>query len=452
MANRRQVGVRGTPGDASGMQLDIVIVGLGHQDTTVDIREQLAFAGNGALEAGLRRFATLPGVEEAAIVSTCNRVEIVVCSGEPERAGDSIEGALAEHRGVARQTFAPHLYRLRGREAVRHLFRVASSLDSMIVGEPQILGQLKDSYAASAAAGASGTVLHRCFHSAFAVAKRVRRETAIARKAVSIASAAVELGRSIFDTLDGRSAMVIGAGEMSTLTARHLLANGVRSLLVTNRTFERAVELARECGGTPVPFDQFSRYLHLADLVVGGAGDGDGSHLLTHAMVQQALRSRKQAPMFLIDLAVPRSFAPEINGLDNVYLYDVDDLHQVADTNREERGREAEKAERIVVQAVDRFWRWLEELDVVPVIVALRQKIEAIRTRELARAGATLGSLSSEQRQAVDYLTGAIVNKILHEPVTRLRRRTAGADSHFVRMVCDLFGLEDHGRSDDTEE
>lgn len=432
------------------MQLDIVIVGLGHQDTTVDVREQLAFAGNGALEAGLRRFATLPGVEEAAIVSTCNRVEIVVCSSDPERAGDRIEGALAEHRGVAPQTFAPHLYRLRGREAVRHLFRVASSLDSMIVGEPQILGQLKDSYAASAAAGASGAVLHRCFHSAFAVAKRVRRETAIARKAVSIASAAVELARSIFDTLDGRSAMVIGAGEMSTLTARHLLANGVRSLLVTNRTFERAVELACECGGTPVPFDQFSRYLHLADLVVGGAGDG--AQLLTHGMVQRALRSRKQAPMFLIDLAVPRSFAPEINGLDNVYLYDVDDLRQVADTNRGERGREAEKAERIVVEAVDRFWRWLEALDVVPVIVALRQKIEAIRTRELARAGATLGSLTSEQRQAVDYLTGAIVNKILHEPVTRLRRRTVGDDPHFVRMVCDLFGLEDDGFTDDAEE
>jgi glutamyl-tRNA reductase len=433
------------------MQLDIVIVGLGHQDTTVDVREQLAFAGNGALEAGLRRFAALPGIEETAIVSTCNRVEVVACSGDPERAGDSIEGALAEHRGVARQTFVPHLYRLRGREAVRHLFRVASSLDSMIVGEPQILGQLKDSYAASAAAGVSGAVLHRCFHSAFAVAKRVRRETAIARKAVSIASASVELARSIFDTLDGRSAMVIGAGEMSALTARHLQANGVRSLLVTNRTFDRAVELARECGGTPVPFDQFSRYLHLADLVVGGAGDG--SHLLTHGMVQQALRSRKQAPMFLIDLAVPRSFAPEINELDNVYLYDVDDLRQVADTNREERGREAEKAERIVVEAVDRFWGWLEELDVVPVIVALRQKIEAIRTRELARAGATLGSMSLEQRQAVDYLTGAIVNKILHQPVTRLRRRrTVGDDAQFVRMVCDLFGLEDDGFADDTED
>ena len=433
------------------MQFDIVIVGVGHQDTTVDVREQLAFSGNGALESGLRRLAAVPGVEEAAIVSTCNRVEIVACSSVPESVGEGIEAALAEHRGIDRGAFAPHLYRMRGREAVRHLFRVASSLDSMVVGEPQILGQLKESYAASAAAGVSGAVLHRCFHSAFAVAKRVRRETAIARRAVSIASAAVELARSIFDTLDGRSAMVIGAGEMSTLTARHLLASGVRSLLVTNRTFDRAVELACECGGTPVPFDQFARYLHLADLVVGGAGDG--THLLTQGMVQRSLRARKQTPMFLIDLAVPRSFAPEINGLDNVYLYDVDDLRQVADTNRQERGREAEKAERIVVEAVDRFWSWFEELDVVPVIVALRQKIEGIRTGELARAGATLGALSPEQRRAVDYLTGAIVNKILHRPLTRLRRRrSVGDDPQYVRMVCDLFGLEDDCLADDTEE
>ncbi len=434
------------------MERDILIVGLSHRGAEVEVREQLAFSTNGALEAGLQRLAAVPELHEAVIVSTCNRVEVVVaCAADVEAAGRRIEDVLAEQQGVTREVFAPHLYRLQGREAVRHLFRVAASLDSMVVGEPQILGQLKTSYATAAAVGTSGAVLHRCFHKAFGVAKRVRRETAIAMRAVSVASAAVELARSIFESLEGRTAMLIGAGEMSALTARHLLANGVRAPLVTNRTFERAVELAYECGGTPVPFDQFLRYLHLADLVVGAAGDGQ--RLLTREAVQHALRARKQAPMFLVDLAVPRAFAPEINELDNVYLYDIDDLERVAHGNRNERHREALKAELIVTDAVDRFWRWLEALDVVPVIVSLRDKVEAIRAGETARASAVLAGLTREQREAIDYLTHAIVNKILHGPVSRLKNRGAlRRDARFVETVRQLFGLGDEEPPEDVDE
>jgi glutamyl-tRNA reductase len=236
---------------------------------------------------------------------------------------------------------------------------------------------------------------------------------------------------------------------MGILTARHLLASGVRTILITNRTFERGVELAREVGGTPVPFEQFSRYVHLADLLVGAAGDG--GVLLTRSTMLEVLRARKQSPVVLIDLAVPRSFESEINTLDNVYLYDVDDLQQVAQSNQDERDREALKAERIIDEAVDRFWRWLESRDVVPVIVALREKMEEIRAQEIARAGASLHTLTPEQRAAVDYLTGAIVNKILHDPLTRLRDLAArDVDLRYVEAMRHLFALLDEPDDDET--
>ena len=433
------------------MERDIVIVGVNYRTAPVEVREQLAFTTNGAVESGLKTLTSDAAIQEAVIVSTCNRVEVVACSAEPERAFERIETVLSGERDMSHSDVAANVYRLRGREAVRHLFRVAASLDSMVVGEPQILGQLKESYSIAATLGASRTVLHRCFHRAFSVAKRVRRETEIATKAVSVASAAVELACSIFENLEGRTAMLVGAGEMSLLTARHLRGHGLRSFLVTNRTFDKAVEVARECAGTPVPFEQFGRYLHLADLVIGAAGAG--RHLLTRERVCEVLRTRKQAPMFLIDLAVPRCFAPEINKLDNVYLYDIDDLQGIARTNQEERGREAVKAEAIIDAAVERFWRWLDSLDVVPTIVALRQKVEGIRAAETATCGGVLGSLSPEQRQAVDQLTGAIVSKILHRPITQLKRYGGSrSDALYIETARQLFGLADAEASEDVEE
>jgi glutamyl-tRNA reductase len=434
------------------MERDICIVGVNHRSAPVEVRERLAFVRNGALEAALKRLAGAAEIEEAAIVSTCNRVEVIACAWEFDTAIRRIEAVLSEEQSVAPGSFEPHLYRLRGREAVRHLFRVAASLDSMIVGEPQILGQLKASYAASAAVGTSRAVLHRCFHKAFAVAKRVRRETAIARRAVSVASAAVELTHSIFEDLEERTAMLVGAGEMSVLTARHLLRQGLRSLLVTNRTFDRAVEVARECSGTPVPFEQFLRYLHLADVVIGAAGAD--AHLLGPDVLQQTLRMRKQTPMFLIDLSVPRTFAPEINELDNVYLYDIDDLQKIAHTNQDERGREAVKAEAIVDAAVEHFLRWFGSLEMVPTIVALRQKVDDIRARELAKNARVLGTLTPEQQQAVEQVTGSIVNKIIHTPITRLRENEGGrGHATDLDAVHRLFGLrEEEPDEDETAE
>jgi glutamyl-tRNA reductase len=261
----------------------------------------------------------------------------------------------------------------------------------MVVGEPQILGQLKDFYARAAAAGAVRTVLHRCFHKSFSVAKRVRSETGVASKAVSVASAAVELARNIFDRLEDKTAMLIGAGEMSELAARHLLSSGIGTMIITNRTFDRAVELAREFKGTPVPLEHFPRYLPLADVIIGSTGAP--TFVLTPALVHDALRERKQRAIFLIDLSVPRAFDPAINDLDNVYLYDIDDLSGISEENLAERQREAGKAELIIEAEVNSFWEWLTRLDAVPTIVALREKIEAIRRGELEKTLTALKDL-----------------------------------------------------------
>jgi glutamyl-tRNA reductase len=423
----------------------IVLVGLNHRTAPVEVRERVAFA-NGQIDAALRRLIEVEAVAEGAILSTCNRVEVVACGTDPDAVSEALPRFLAREHGVPDTGLAGHLYTHTDRAAVRHLFRVAASLDSMVVGEPQILGQMKEQYAAAAAAGASGQVLHRCFHRSFSVAKRIRSETGIAEKAVSIGSAAVELARGIFDRLDDKSALLLGAGTMGELTARQLLAQGVGAIMVANRTFDRAIEVARDLGGTPVPWERLGHYLPLADLVIAAAS-GE-KYLLGPAAMEKAIRGRRNRPMFLIDLAVPRALDPTLNGLDNVYLYDIDDLEGVIADNRGARAREAEKAELIVEAEVDAFWRWFTSLDVVPTIVALRQKLEAIRRRELERA---LGGLpvDARQREAIERLTQAIVNKILHEPVTTLRRHRADpTEAFYVDAARRLFRL---GSDDDPE-
>jgi glutamyl-tRNA reductase len=427
----------------------IVLVGLNHRTAPVEVREQVAF-DDGRLQPALHHLRALEGVAEAAILSTCNRVEVIACGPEPEKLAAGLPAFLARERGLAKGALDGHLYAYTGREAVRHLFRVAASLDSMVVGEPQVLGQLKEQYAAAAAAGASGQVLHRCFHKSFSVAKRVRTETGIAEKAVSIASAAVELARGIFDRLREKSAMLLGAGTMGELTARQLLAQGVGSVMVANRTFDRAVEVARTLGGTPVPWEQLGRYLPLADLVVAAASGEE--FLLRGPIVEDAMRERRHRPMFLIDLAVPRAFDPALNGLDGVYLYDIDDLEGVIADNRGTRAREAAKAETIVEGEVEAFWGWFTSLDAVPTIVALRDRVEAIRRRELERGLALLDGLEPPEREAVDRLTQAIVNKILHAPLSTLRRHQADSgESVYLEAVRRLFRLGSEP-SDDEEE
>jgi glutamyl-tRNA reductase len=404
----------------------IVVVGLNHRSAPVEVRERLAF-GNGQLESALRRLIEVEGVAEGAILSTCNRVEVVACGTDAETIGAELPRFLAREHAVPEPLLAAHLYRHAGREAIRHLFRVASSLDSMVVGEPQILGQMKDQYAAAAAVGASGQVLHRCFHKSFSVAKRIRSETGIAERAVSIGSAAVELARGIFDRLEDTSALLLGAGTMGELTARQLLGQGVGSVMVANRTFDRAIDVARELGGMPVPWERLARYLPLADLVIAAVSAED--FLLRPAAVEEAMRERRHRPMFLIDLAVPRAIDPEVNGLADVYLFDIDDLEGVVAENRGARAREAEKAELIVEAEVDAFWRWFTRPDVVPTIVALRERFETIREREIARTLPALGSIDPRQREVVDRLTRTIVNKLLHAPLSVLRREAFDIDA-----------------------
>ena len=428
------------------MTPDIVIVGVNHRTAPVEVRERLALA-DGRLDDAHRRLLGFEPVKETVLVCTCNRVEVVAYADDVAAATDCITHFLAEEHGMPREQFESHLYRYCGRTAVQHLFRVAASLDSMVIGEPQILGQLKEFYARAATVGAVRTVLHRCFHKSFSVAKRVRTETGIASKAVSVSSAAVELARNIFDRLEDKTAMLIGAGEMSELAARHLLSGGIGSMIVTNRTFDRAVELAREFRGTPVPYEHFPRYLPLADVVIGSTAAPH--HVLLPPLVHDALRERKQRPMFLIDLSVPRAFDPAINEIDNVYLYDIDDLADLSEENLAERQREAGKAELIIEAEVDKFWRWLNGLDAVPTIVALRERVENIRCRELEKTLGALKDLTPRQREALDALTSAIVKKILHSPIMHLKRQDAEVESFYVDAVRRLFDLEDFDEKED---
>lgn len=423
--------------------INLLLMGLNHRTAPVEVREQLAFTAD-SLEPALRRLVDRQVVREGAIVSTCNRVEVIACTSDVSAAGEKITALLADVKQIARSLFEPHLYRRIGKEAVSHLFRVASSLDSMVVGEPQILGQVKDAYAASSELGTLGVILHRCFHKSFSVAKRVRSETRVAAKAVSISSAAVDLARSIFDHLDDKTAMVIGAGEMGEQTVRHLQGNGIGTVLVTNRTFQRAVELARHCKGTVVPFDQLPRHLHLADIVIGSVGMNE--YLLAPAVVEEVVRERKRRPMFFIDLGVPRNFDPRLNDLENVFLYDIDDLEKVIEDNKDEREREAIKAESIIAEEVESFWAWLSSMEVTPTIVALRERAELIRQKEVAKTLASLKELPPHAQKAIEALSAAITNKLLHPPIAYLKasgRNGVGSDAESVTIVRRMFGLDE---------
>jgi glutamyl-tRNA reductase len=312
------------------------------------------------------------------------------------------------------------------------------------VGEPQILGQVKDAYTIASSLGTLGEVLHRCFHKTFAVAKRVRSETRIAARAVSVSSAAIELARKIFDRLSDKTAMVIGAGEMGEIAVRHLQNHGIGNILVTNRTFSRAVELAAEFNGTVVPFEQFHKHLRLTDIVIGSAGGND--YLLGPEAVEEALRERRRRPMFFIDLGVPRNFDPRLNDLDSVFLYDIDDLQQVIEENKDEREREATKAEAIVAEEVEAFWQWFSGLEVTPTIVALRERAEGIRQRELEKTLATLKELPPHAQKAIEGLSSAIMNKLLHPQIAYLKSMGRGSEPGEVFDLATLrriFGLDE---------
>lgn len=419
---------------------DLTIVGLNHRSAPVGVRERLSAAG-GDLARLDRDMIEVPGVAEAVVLSTCNRVEVVACSQDGARTSPLVAERLFSDSGLKAEECADYFYEYHGRDAVRHVFRVAASLDSMVVGEPQILGQLKDQFETASSEKAAGAILHRVFHKSFSVAKRIRNETGIAARTVSVASTGVDLARSIFESLADSTVMLIGAGDTGETAARHFRSAGVKQIMVVNRTLETAVSLARDLEGTPIPLERLADYLPLADLVVGSSGGGE---LLNSAAVLAAMRERRGRSMFFIDLAVPRNFSPDINNLDDVYLYDVDDLVSVVEDNRDERRREAVRGEMIVEGEVDRFWQWLERLDVAPTIASLRDVGERVRKEELEKTLARIDGLDDEARAKLDQMTRAIVNKLLHHPTRELRGSgETDEDGWLVAATRRLFSLGD---------
>ena len=419
--------------------MDIIVVGLSHKTAPVEIREKVAFAPT-AMADPLRQILALPSISEGLIVSTCNRVELYAVSKYSEAAVVELKAFMADYHNLRLATLTEHLYSYTGEEAIQHVLRVAASLDSMVIGEPQILGQIKTAYGYASEFQTVGTILNRFLHKAFSVAKRVRTETAIASNAVSVSFAAVELARKIFDSLEGKTVMLVGAGEMCELAAKHFVNNGISRVLVTNRTFSRAEKLAEEFSGQAIPFEEFQDHLHQVDILLSSTGAPD--YVLTAKTLKAASKARRYKPMFLIDIAVPRDIDPKANRIDNIYLYDVDDLQGVVEANLKERHKEAAKAELIVADEVCQFRTWLSSLEVKPTIVALRQQLEKIRCQELEKTLTGSLGFGEKERKAIDAMTSAIVNKILHHPTNVLK--TAGADgngSQYVDAVRTLFDL-----------
>jgi glutamyl-tRNA reductase len=417
--------------------VSILVVGLSHHTAPVDVRDRVAFPAH-VLSEAVSDLSGAPGVRECVIVSTCNRCEVYVVAEEGDLARQTVTGWVCDFHDLARADVEGHLFCLHEAEAVRHLFRVACGLDSMIVGEPQIAGQVKDAHAAALSRGATGVVFNRLFQMATEVSKRARTETEIGEGAVSVPYAAVELAKKIFGNLGGHTALVIGAGEMSELTARHLISGGVRSLRVASRTLERAREMADQVGGHALPFDEAMAGLHEADVIISSTSAP--AYVLRRDVVAQAMQRRRNEPMFLIDIAVPRDIEPEAGKLYNVFLYDIDDLQSVVGINLAKREQEALKARDMVEGQVTAFYAWLNSLDVVPTIVSLRGQFEATMAAELERA--KLAGFSEEQQKRVAALLRGYTNKLLHGPVTRLKEAAESGDGLMhVHAVQYLFGL-----------
>lgn len=399
--------------------MEVLVVGLNHETAPIELRERLAFA-EGDIPRALSAMTRVPGVPEGMIVSTCNRVELYVAAQAADSAVAALRGWIADAQGVSPRDLEGHLYAHAGDAALRHIFRVVSSLDSLVIGEPQILGQVKEAYQLALSQRAAGGFLNRVLHRAFSVAKRVRTETAIAAHAVSVSYAAVELAKKIFGELEGKSVLLVGAGEMGELAARHLQKNGAREILVANRTYERAVELAKTFSGTPLRLDQLGSWLPRADIVVcAAAAEG---YLLGKQTVADAVRARRHRPIFLIDIAVPRTIDPACNGLGDVYLYSVDDLRGVVDANLAERRKEAVKAEAIIEEEAARFAVDLSKVELGPTIGLLSGRLEAIRKAEVARSlASTLKHLGPAERDALEKMTRAILAKVAHDPIHALK-------------------------------
>ena len=421
--------------------MNLILIGMNHKTAPLEIREKLSLSCLQELNP-VSELMKISQVKEAMYLSTCNRVEVLADTSDAAGALTNLRSFIFKHGNLSTEEMARCLYVHTDQEAIKHLFRVSSSLDSLVMGEPQILGQVKDAYHRAVENKATGMVLNKLLHQAFRVAKRVRTETAIASNAVSVSYAAVELAKKIFGNLQGKTVLLIGAGEMSELAARHLINQGVGKFLITNRTYSRAVDMAEAFQGQAIEFKDLATNLGEADIVISSTGAT--GYVITREMVATALHGRKKNRLlFLIDIAVPRDIDPAAGEIDNAFLYNIDDLQEVVDENLEGRRQEAEKAEAIVEEEVEKCQAWMSSLLVVPTIVSLRQKVEGIVKGELDKSASWMKNLDAEARKNVEIMAAAIVNKIIHDPITSLKDESQedGLTSSLV-MVRRLFKLD----------
>jgi glutamyl-tRNA reductase len=422
-------------------EANLILVGVNHKTTPVEIREKLAFT-KGKIEESVDLLSNFPDIIEHTILSTCNRVEIYARANYQNSAIQSIKQFICDFHGLSAVQLEEHFYSYSNEAAIEHLFRVSSSLDSMILGEAQILGQVKDAYSLAKDLRSTGLVLNQLFEKAFSVAKKVREETGIAERSVSISSAAVELAQKIFDDLENHTVMLVGTGEMAELAAKHLISYGVKTVYVTSRTYERAANLARTLNGSALDFEAFKNELYRADIVI--TSTSASNFIITKDMVEKAIQERKNKPIFFIDIAVPRDIEPDVNDLENVYLYDIDDLHIVVSANMKEREKEAENAMHFISQEVNKFNNWLGALDAVPTIVEIRKRVENIGNQEMERTLKKIPHLSEEDKKIICQMKNSMINKILHKPTIKLKQKTQSEDGHiYLKAIRHLFHLDD---------
>ncbi|MEO5360458.1 MAG: glutamyl-tRNA reductase [Nitrospirota bacterium] len=417
--------------------MTVLVIGLNHKTADVEVRESIAFDRE-RIKKGLVGLRNLTGISEAIILSTCNRVELYLHADGDLSMVERVKKFLSEFHNFPLEVLDGALYAYGAEDGVRHLFRVASSLDSMVVGEPQILGQLKDAYEIGLKEQSSGLILNKLMKKAISVAKRVRTETKIAENAVSIGYAAVELAKKIFGDLGDKVFMLLGAGEMAELAARHLTGSGVKDVIVANRTYERGLALAVEFSGRAVEFNEFKKELSVADIVI--CSTGARSYILEYGEMEKIMKTRRQRPVFIIDISVPRNIDPKINNLENVYLYDIDDLQGVVDKNLNERLKESKKAEEIIDKEIDVFFDWLHSLDAIPTIVELRRNAEGIKNEELAKLYNKLNGIDEKDKQAIEHTMNAMINKLLHQPTMALKGNDEEKDI-LISAARKLYGL-----------
>jgi glutamyl-tRNA reductase len=420
--------------------IKIVNIGMNHETAPVELRELMA-VGEHAMDEVIQTIRTIKDIKESLFLSTCNRVEILFTTDNETGATEAVIDFLCRYSQIPREKLLPSLYIYNDREAIRHIFRVGASLDSLIVGEPQILGQVKEAFRIAVNQKSSSVIVNKMMHRTFSLAKKIRTETEISGSAVSISFAAVELGKKIFGDLEGKKVLLIGAGEMAELAATYLMHNRVDKIKVANRTFHRAVELTNQFHGETISFEEIGDQLLHIDIVITSTASPEP--IIITDQVKKAMKYRKNRPIFFIDIAVPRNIDPHINEIENAFVYTIDDLKGIIEVNLSKRKNEAMKAERMVDEEVIKFSEWLKTLDVVPTIVALKEKCRKIRQKELRKTLASLGSLTPEQRKSVENLALSITKKVLNDPIIFLKRKeNRNSRNLYVDITQRLFNLD----------